>query len=182
MGRTQKGNNNACCQDNDISWYDWGAVDDGLFDFTARLIELRRKHPVLRRRRWFQGKAIHGTGVHDIGWFTPEGKEMEEEHWGEGFAKSMAVFLNGEAIPGPNARGERIVDDSFYLLFNGHHESIAFKLPEAKWGQKWTKVFSTHELKFAEEEQSFAAGDGVAVEARSLMVLLMGGGPGSSTG
>ena len=182
MGRTQKGNNNAYCQDNDISWYDWGAVDDGLFDFTARLIELRRKHPVFRRRRWFQGKAIHGTGVHDIGWFTPEGKEMEEEHWGEGFANSLAVFLNGEAIPSPNARGERVVDDSFYLLFNAHHESITFKLPEAKWGPKWRKVFATHELKFAEEEQSFAAGEGVSVEARSLMLLLRGGGPGSSTG
>ncbi len=171
MGRTQKGNNNAYCQDNEVSWTDWNAVDADLLEFTTRLIEFRRQHAVFRRRRWFQGKTIHGSEMHDIEWFTPEGEVMAEEHWGEGFAKSLAVFLNGQAIPSPDARGERILDDSFYILFNAHYEPIPFMLPEAKWGQKWTKVFATNELAFTDEERHFPAGKEVIVEARSLLVL-----------
>ena len=171
MGRTQKGNNNAYCQDNEISWIDWDVVDADLLAFTSRLVEFRRQHPVFRRRRWFQGKAIHGIEMHDIAWFTPDGMGMSEEHWGEGFAKSLAVFLNGEAIPSPDSRGEPIVDDSFYILFNAHYEPLPFTVPEAKWGQRWTKVLATNDLKFADDEQSFAAEDEVVVESRSLLVL-----------
>jgi glycogen operon protein len=171
IGRSQKGNNNAYCQDNDLTWYDWNTVDKDLLEFVKGLIEFRTKHPVFRRRRWFQGKAIHGSDIHDIGWFTPDGKEMAEEHWGEGFAKSIAVFLNGGAIPTPNALGEKIVDDSFYILFNAHYEPISFTLPDSKWGRKWTKVFATNELRFAEEEQIVEAGNRVVVESRSLLLL-----------
>jgi pullulanase/glycogen debranching enzyme len=111
-------NNNAYCQDNEISWYDWGSADTTLLEFVRRLIQLRKQHPVFRRRKWFQGRPIHGAKVTDIGWFTPDGKEMAEEQWGEGFAKALGVFLNGEGIDSPDARGERVVDQSFYVLFN----------------------------------------------------------------
>ena len=97
IGRTQRGNNNAYCQDNEISWYDWEHADEELLQFTRRLIRLRHRHPVFCRRRWFQGRPIHGTEVSDIGWFTPGGDEMTEEDWQAGFAKSLGVFLNGRA-------------------------------------------------------------------------------------
>jgi isoamylase len=171
IGRSQKGNNNAYCQDNDITWYDWNVVDKDLLEFVKRLIEFRAKHPVFRRRRWFQGKAIHGSDIHDIGWFTPDGKEMAEEHWGEDFAKSIAVFLNGKAIPTPDARGERIGDDSFYVLFNAHYEPISFTLPDPTWGQKWVMVLATQELGLREKELNYSAGEQIAVQARSLTVL-----------
>ena len=171
MGRTQQGNNNAYCQDNEISWYDWQAVDKGLLEFVRGLIEIRKKHPVFRRPRFFQGKAIHGTEVQDIGWFTPDGKEMAEENWGEGFAKSIGVFLNGEAIPNVGSRGERILDDSFYLIFNAHHESLGFTLPESKWGQKWKGVFTTQEPRFWESDQEYGAGEQIEVLARSMILL-----------
>src|SRR5262249_36190623 len=105
IGRTQRGNNNAYCQDSDISWYDWSNCDHALLRFTSRLIQLRLRHPVFCRRRWFQGRPIHGTQVSDIGWFTPAGHEMSDEDWRAGFAKSMGVFLNGGAIPTTNERG-----------------------------------------------------------------------------
>jgi len=177
IGRTQQGNNNAYCQDNEISWYDWNAADQDLLEFTSRVIEFYKKHPVFRRRRFFQGKAIHGSEVKDIGWFTPDGKEMTEENWGEGFAKSIGIFLNGEAIPSPNARGERIQDDSFYFIFNAHHESLAFTLPESKWGQKWKRVFATEERRFLDSDKEIEAGGQMEVQARSLAVLQRSQGP-----
>jgi glycogen operon protein len=171
IGRTQKGNNNSYCQDNEISWFDWNAADQELLEFSRRLIEIQKKHPVFRRRRFFQGKPIHGSDVKDIAWFTPDGKEMTEENWGEGSAKSIGVFLNGEAIPSPNARGERIQDDSFYMIFNAHHESLAFILPESNWGQKWKKVLATQELKFSDNDKQFGAGEQIEVQARSMVVF-----------
>jgi isoamylase len=171
LGRTQHGNNNSYCQDNEISWYEWNAADQDLLKFTRRLIELQKRHPVFRRRRFFQGKPIHGSDVKDIAWFTPDGSEMTEENWGEGFAKSIGVFLNGEAIPSPNARGERIQDDSFYLIFNAHHESLVFILPDSNWGQKWKRVLDTQELKFSDNDEEFGAGEKIEVQARSMVVF-----------
>jgi glycogen operon protein len=170
-GRTQRGNNNAYCQDNEVSWLDWAAADRELLDFLRRLIRFRREHPVFLRRRWFQGRPIHGTGVDDIGWFTHEGEEMTEEDWQAGFAKTLAVFLNGEAIPSPGPRGERIVDESFLVLFNAHHEAIGFKLPGPPWGRRWELVFDTVEGRFLEEERQFGAGDRLEVQPRCLVVL-----------
>ena len=140
IGRTQRGNNNAYCQDNEISWFDWDDADQSLLQFTRSLLRLRQRHPVFCRRRWFQGRPIHGSGVSDIGWFTPGGAEMSEEDWRAGFAKSLGVFLNGDAIPTPNERGERVVDGSFYVMFNAHHEPLDFTLPEAKWGTRWSRA------------------------------------------
>jgi isoamylase len=131
LGRTQGGNNNAYCQDNEVSWFDWGAVDEELLAFTQRLIALRRDHPVLRRRRWFQGRPIRGTI--DILWFRPDGSEMTDEDWEAGFARSIAVLLDGDALRARDERGRPIVDDSFLMLFNAHHEHIDWVLPGSDW-------------------------------------------------
>jgi hypothetical protein len=108
IGRSQGGNNNGYCQDNEVSWFDWRAVDAELLDYTRRLIHHRLAHPVFRRRRWFEGAAIRG-GAPDIAWFTPQGNEMSEQDWQAGFAKSLCIFLNGQAIrsPGPQGRADR---------------------------------------------------------------------------
>jgi len=176
IGRTQKGNNNAYCQDNEISWFNWESADKDLLEFTRRLIQLRKEHPVFRRRRWFQGRPIHGEKITDIGWFTPDGIQMAEDQWGEGFAKALGVFLNGEGIDDPDARGERVVDDSFYVLFNAHYEPLPFVLPKKEWGEPWTVVLDTNEPIRAnpDKERLYKAGDKVTVESRSLKVLRRG--------
>jgi isoamylase len=175
IGRTQHGNNNGYCQDNEISWYDWANSDPDLLNFTRRLIQFRHRHPVLRRRRWFQGRPIHGSGVSDIGWFTPGGTEMSDEDWQAGFAKSMGVFLNGEAIPPRDERGERVVDETFYVMFNAHQERLEFRLPEEKWGGRWTEILNTSEStdRLAEEQPGpeRGAGEVMAVEPWSLVLL-----------
>jgi len=172
LGRTQQGNNNAYCQDNEISWFDWEHTDNSLLEFTRSIIRVRLDHPVFMRRGWFLGRAIHGSGVDDIGWFTPNGIEMAEENWGEGFAKSMAVFLNGRAIPYPDTRGERIVDDSFLLLFNAHHESLPFTLPAPEWGKQWIGVLDTAGGGFTNEENGLVAQEQIVVQSRSLVLLM----------
>jgi len=172
MGRTQQGNNNGYCQDNEISWFAWEKTDDTLLEFARTLIRFRSDHPVFMQRGWFLGRPIHGSGVDDIGWFTPGGFEMAEKNWGEGFAKSMAVFLNGRAIHYPDSRGEKIVDDSFLVLFNAHHESIPFALPGPEWGKQWTRVIDTAKGGFIEDEKTLAAGDEISVQGRSLVLLI----------
>jgi isoamylase len=171
LGRTQGGNNNAYGQDNETSWYDWEHLDEALLAFTRRLIQFRKAHPVFRRRRWFQGRPIHGGGVSDIAWFTPDGAEMTDEHWQAGFAKSLAVFLNGRALRTPDARGRRVVDRSFCVLFNAHHEPLRFRLPPRRWGPRWRAVLDTREPVLKDDDTAYEAGAEVEVEARSLMVL-----------
>jgi isoamylase len=175
IGRSQQGNNNGYCQDNEISWYDWGNADEKLLQFTQRLIRFRHRHPVFCRRRWFQGRPIHGSQVSDIGWFTPNGGEMSDEDWGAGFAKSLGVFLNGQGIPTPNERGERVLDDSFYMMFNAHHEAVEFKLPEAKWGARWVEIVDTNAADDSLEDEKpgaeHPAGGTVNVQAWSLRLL-----------
>ena len=171
IGRSQNGNNNSYCQDNEISWFDWQSAETELLEFTRQLIQFRKQHPVFRRRRWFEGRPIHGDQVHDICWFTPDGLEMAEEHWGEGSAKALGVFLNGSAINSPDARGERVVDDSFYLLFNAHHDPLRFTLPKRQWGEQWVAVLDTNEPLPKEEKRTYRAGSKLAVESRSLKVL-----------
>jgi isoamylase len=170
IGRTQQGNNNAYCQDNEISWYDWENVDEDLLAFTRRLIRLRREHPVFHRRRWFQGRPIHGDDVKDIAWFTPDGAQMAEEHWGEDFARSLGVFLNGRSIIAPGPDGQRPVDDGFYLLFNAHHEALEFALPGRDWAEGWVRELDT-ESGWSDGGETFEAGGSVSVEARSIVVL-----------
>jgi glycogen operon protein len=170
IGRTQQGNNNAYCQDNELSWYDWEDADEVLLSFTRGMIEFRKEHRVFRRRTFFQGRPIHGSEVGDIAWFTPSGDEMEEHDWAEGFAKSLGVFLNGEALE-TGRRGEEYADDSFLLLFNADHEPVAFTLPGVAWGDTWEPVTDTAAVG-AEAGSSVAkAGDTMEVEARSMVVL-----------
>jgi isoamylase len=171
LGRTQGGNNNAYCQDNETSWYDWEHPDEALLAFTRRLIQFRNAHPVFRRRRWIRGQPLHGERVSDIGWFTPDSVEMTEEHWHAGFTKSLAIFLNGRALRTSDARGRRVVDDSFCLLFNPHHETLRFRLPRRRWGPRWQKVLDTRESLLNEDPTAHEAGAEVEVEAWSLMVL-----------
>jgi glycogen operon protein len=165
-GRTQRGNNNAYCQDNDISWLDWGHQDEALLAFARQMITLRREHPVLRRRRWFQGVPIRGSV--DIGWCRADGAEMSDEDWGSGIG-SVGVFLNGEAITDRDRRGQRIADDSLLLLFNGHHKPIDWTLPK-QWGLWWDLIVDTAA---PEREGTPGSSDqSLPVAARSVVVLI----------
>lgn len=170
IGRTQQGNNNGYCQDNEISWYDWETPDEELLGFTRRLIRLWRDHPVFRRRRWFQGRPIHGDDIKDIAWFTPDGAQMSEEHWGEGFMKSLGVFISGHSLIAPGPDGQRIVDDDFYLIFNAHHEALAFTLPGRAWAEDWIRELDTS-TGWSHDQKTFAAGRVLPVAARSILVL-----------
>jgi glycogen operon protein len=136
IGRTQHGNNNAYCQDNEISWLDWSRVDTDLLEFVRHVATLRTEHPVFRRRRWFEGRPIHGE-VDDIHWYTPEGVEMSDDDWNVGYARSLAVFLNGEGIESRTRRDEPIVDDSFLVLFNAAPDPITFVIADGLGGSYW---------------------------------------------
>ncbi len=174
LGRTQLGNNNVYAQDNELAWIDWERAReyDVLSDFVGRLTTLRREHPVFRRRRHFSGRIVKGSEIEDIGWFTPAGDWMTEDDWDSGFARSVAVFLNGKSIREPDQRGERVEDDSFFLLFNAHHEAIDFTLPELGAGEAWQVVVDTAApLLNDAEERSVKTGQSVTVEARSILVL-----------
>jgi glycogen operon protein len=164
LGRTQRGNNNAYCQDNEVSWFDWDHVDEPLVDFTARLIALRVEHPTFRRRRFFQGRPIRGTV--DLGWCKPDGTEMTDEDWDAGHARSLGLFFNGESMAERDERGHPVVDDSFLWLLNAHDEAIEWTLPAA-WARQWRVVIDTADAD--------AAGQGAAkvvtVAARSCLLL-----------
>jgi isoamylase len=143
LGHTQEGNNNAYAQDNPISWLDWAGADQEMIEFVRRLSRLRRQHPVFRRRRWFQGRSVVRERCDDIAWFTPAGQLMTDDDWRVSFARSIGVFLNGDAIPSPGPRGERITDDSFLALFNAYDGDLDFTLPSADYGRMWARVIDT---------------------------------------
>lgn len=171
FSRTQQGNNNAYCQDNEISWVDWENVDKDLLEFTQQLIYLRKNHPIFRRRKWFQGLPIKGKEVTDIAWFLPEGEQMTELHWEQSYAKSLGIFLHGHGIRSVGPDGESTKDSSFYLLFNSHYEPIQYKLPPKEWGSPWKLILDTSQPGGTVEEKTFKAEDTVLLEARSVMVL-----------
>ncbi|TSD47806.1 glycogen debranching protein GlgX [Rhodococcus sp. KBS0724] len=173
MGRTQLGNNNVYCQDSELSWMDWSLAETNadLVEFTKRAIALRAKNPVFRRRRFFEGRPIRsGDQSRDIAWLTPAGEEMTPADWDSGFGKSLAVFLNGEAIPEPNYRGERVVGDSFLLCFNAHYEDMEFSTPNSDYAAEWTVVLDTS-VPTGESDVVIKAGTVLDVRARALMVL-----------
>ncbi|WP_460980207.1 glycogen debranching protein GlgX, partial [Pseudactinotalea suaedae] len=174
LGRTQGGNNNTYAQDSEISWMSWDLDEDqrDLLEFTRSLIELRRDHPVLRRRRFFNGSSSHTEGLPDlpdIAWLDLTGDPMDAEAWNTWYAKSVAVFINGEAIDEPDDRGRRVVDDSFLLLINADASDLTFALPEASYGTTWHVVLSTD--REAEHAEEYAAEAAVPVTARSITVL-----------
>ncbi len=166
MGRTQKGNNNAYCQDNEISWVNWSDIDQPLLDYVRWLIRFRRDHAVFRRRRWFQGRPIRGAV--DIGWFKPDGKPMTDQDWNSRHARSLGVFLNGRAIPGHDEQGRTITDDSFLLLFNGHSRAVYWSLPK-EFGGPWQLVMDTDRP--APESEPHEMPQRVLTRARTVVVL-----------
>jgi isoamylase len=173
MGRTQGGNNNAYCQDNEISWFDWSLREENLslLGWTRRLMQFRSQHPAFRRRNWFQGRAIYGSDVNDIVWFDTTGERMTEEQWTEGYAKSVGVFLNGNDLGMRGPHGEDIADDSFLMLFNASEYGLDFSLPDAALGDEWSAVIDTNEPMLEDGERIHKAGETVVVESRSMVVL-----------
>ncbi len=146
FGRTQRGNNNAYCQDNEISWVDWSLAEThaGLHAFTMALAEFRRNHPVFRRRRFFAGRPDRRDDeLADIAWFSPAGAEMSEQDWETDMGRCVMVFLNGQGIPDLDSRGERVADDSFLLCFNASPEDVDMILPGSDYGEKWAVVLDT---------------------------------------
>ncbi|MCK6209273.1 glycogen debranching protein GlgX [Georgenia sp. EYE_87] len=174
LGRSQQGNNNTYCQDNELSWVDWELDEErsDLLEFTRKVIALRKDQPVLRRRRFFAGAPSHGgeSEIGDIEWFTPGAEHMGDEDWDTWFAKSVMLFLNGQAIPEPDGRGERIVGDSVLALLNAAAEPIEFQLPGADYGTHWAVVLDTTGAETAGDEHE--PGARLTVEGRGVVVLL----------
>ncbi|HEY3611766.1 MAG TPA: glycogen debranching protein GlgX [Pseudonocardiaceae bacterium] len=181
LGRTQRGNNNAYCQDNVVSWMDWSASkeDRRLLEFTAALTRFRKAHPVFRRRRFFNGTPVsHEDELGDIAWFTPSGEKMTGQNWNDGFGRAIMVFLNGDGIPDLDQRGMRVQDDSFLMAFNAHYEDIDMTLPDQDYGDGWRVVVDTATGEVVGETaakdsdvREITAGGPLLVTARSLMVL-----------
>ncbi len=177
MGRTQDGNNNAYCQDNEISWFDWSDRDENLalLGFARRVMDFRKQHPTFRRKRWFHGRPLHGGDIKDIAWFQPSGEEMTQEQWDTGFAKTLGMFLNGDQIADRGPQGQRIVDDTFLLLLNAHHEPIRFTLPDEVWGRAWSKVMDTSVADPDQVGGSIRSGEALDLDARSMVLLMKEG-------
>ncbi|MER7245890.1 glycogen debranching protein GlgX [Kribbella sp. NPDC000426] len=172
LGRTQQGNNNVYCQDNEIAWVDWELSEPQkhLLEFTRSVVRLRNNHPVLRRRRFFHGDTgVDGLG--DLVWFTPKGTEMQNGDWQQNDARAIAVFLNGDAISEPDPRGEPVVDDSFLVLMNSNYEPVDFLLPPEEYGESWTVAVDTASATGGASDEPHPAGNTVQLEARSTLVL-----------
>lgn len=172
LSRTQNGDNNAYCQDNEISWINWEKADTELLEFTKKLIHVYRDHNVFSRRHWFKGHPIKGRGLTDIAWFSPDGKKMTTENWKEGFAKSLAIYLDGHGIHSKDYTGEPIIDDSFFLVFNAHNEPVEYKLPTKVFGDNWKKILDTN-TNFVDEESGevYKANSKIKAEGFSVMLF-----------
>ena len=173
IGRSQLGNNNVYCQDSELSWMDWSLTETNadLLAFVRRATGLRSAHPVFRRRRFFAGTPIRtGDQYRDIAWLTPTGQEMTPEDWGSPLGTSVAVFLNGEAIPEPDRRGERVIDDSFLLCFNANSEGMDFVTPDGRYAQEWSSALDTS-TPTGVSDTVVRAGEKVTLEPRSVLVL-----------
>jgi isoamylase len=170
LSRTQQGNNNAWCQDNEISWFDWG-LDDGqrrLLEFTRRLIALRRDHPVFRRTRFFAGS---GADLPDVWWMRPDGRKMTQRDWRNPEARAIGVFLNGDELNMTTPNGDELRDESFLVLFNAHHEPMTFRMPTRRFGSRWTLELSTAEPELERDAGAWSARHEVTVESRSILLL-----------
>ncbi len=188
LGRTQHGNNNAYCHDDSLSWVDWTSVDAELLEFTRRLIALRRDHKVFRRARWFAGDLMRddpsqrGDGLPDVAWFGAAGREMGDDDW-HGNPGPVGIFLDGEGLAAPNPRGEKILDDSFFVVINAHPDQVEFHLPDRRWGDRWFVELDTA-VGFVDGIVR-APGDVITVTGRSMIVARCPrkprrpGGPGS---
>jgi isoamylase len=171
LGRTQRGNNNAYCQDDPISWIDWEKADAALLDFTRRLLQIRREHPIFRRRGWFTGTVAKGDRLKDLEWFRPDGVEMVSDDWGVAYAKTLGAFVNGSAITERDRAGVRVADDSFFLMFNSYQQPMEFKLPPKKYGREWTIVLDTADATAADAAKSHLAEERVHLAGHAMVVL-----------
>ena len=174
IGRSQKGNNNAYCQDNEVSWIDWklDRPRRDLLEFTRYLIHLVRTHPVLRRRHFFQGRRIRGSEVKDLVWFRPDGKEMTDDDWNNSENRIFALRLAGDAIGELDGRGNQIVDDTLLILLNAHYEAIPFILPAHRRKVRWEVILDTHNPAVSRNKpQPMRGGEAYALKARSLVLL-----------
>jgi len=174
MGRTQHGNNNAYCQDNETSWLNWNLADEDreLFNFVRRLIRIRKAHPVLRRRAFFRGARVAGGGVKDIQWLKPDGAEMTEEEWQQSFARCLGMYLAGEGLDEMDDRGRPLRDVNFLVLLNAHHERIDFVLPALHPNSRWWFDLDTGRPDEAVRSRDYAAGQSYPLEGRSFVVLI----------
>jgi isoamylase len=174
MGRSQGGNNNAYCQDNEVSWVNWNLdpEDKHLMAFVRRLINLRKEHPVFSRRNFFKGREIRGAAAKDIVWLTPEGQEMTDEEWNTAFARCLGVYFGGDALNECDRRGRPLVDDSFLLLVNAYHEPIDFTLPAVHDIGGWQVVLDTYLDEGLKAQGRYAAGKVYPLQGRSLVLLV----------
>jgi glycogen operon protein len=174
IGRTQRGNNNAYCQDSELSWVDWSLDEERrlLLEFVRRMIAVRRSHPVFRRHRFFQGRAIHGAGVKDIVWLRPDGGEMTEHEWEHTFARSLGVYLSGAALEEMDRRGQRLNDDNFLVLLSSHHETIPFTLPALRPGTSWQVLVDTAYEQGLAMDGRYPGTAQYPVQGRSLALLM----------
>jgi isoamylase len=172
FGRTQHGSNNAWCQDNEISWFDWSLLEENaeLHEFVKKLIVLRRSHPVFRRRQFLQGTDEETAGLPDVWWFRTDGHRMTKNDWESG-ERTVGMFLNGEEIAAPDEKGQRVLDESFLLLFNAHHEDVTFTLPNRRFGEHWSLVLSTTEPDAEPNSLEVDALEELVVGGRSLVLL-----------
>jgi glycogen operon protein len=166
IGRTQQGNNNAYCQDNGITWFDWSGVDSGLLAFTRKLIAFRRAHPVFRRRRF-----LAGVEASELGWYTPSAAPMTPEDWADPNARSLAVYLDGSDDPDRGADGRLLVDDDFLVMVNAWWEPLSFVIPTTRPGQAWQCEIDTYAPQAPTEPVPPTAGGTVTVGPRSVVVL-----------
>jgi isoamylase len=173
FGRTQQGNNNAYCQDNEISWVNWDLLgkEKELTALVRRLIALRRDHPIFRRRNFFQGRAIKGAGVKDILWLRPDGREMTDQEWNQEHARTLGVFLSGSAVDEVDERGQVITDENFVLLLNSHHEEVPFSLPSLASGMTWITLIDTFDCSRI-PETTYDAMTTYPLKPRSLALLV----------
>jgi glycogen operon protein len=171
IGHTKRGNNNTYCQDNELSWIDWSSADEELFEFTRDVLALRQQHPIFRRRRWLQGGTVRGTKLHDIGWFQPNGNEMSDEDWQTGFAKALAIFLNGEGLDTLDQWGRPIVDDSFFLVFNAGWDPVTFRIPKQLGPGKWKCVVDTRSSRVPHDDRALQPNHDFKVPSRTMWVL-----------
>ncbi len=172
LGKTQGGNNNAYCQDDEISWLDWSldARRQALLGFTIRMIRLRQEQPVLERRRFFRGQHFRDSSLKDLAWFRPDGQEMGQEDWEQPYIRSLAFLLGGDTIATPDERGERIMGDTLLVLMNAHSEPVPYTLPAIEWGREWEILLDTAGASDAKRDHLYASGV-VEMAPRSLAVL-----------
>jgi len=171
IGHTQQGNNNTYCQDNELSWLDWNLDDErkGFLEFVRKTARIWKEQPVFQRRKFFQGRSIRGSGITDISWFSPDGRDMNDEAWDAGFVKCLGVRLAGDLIGDVDERGEKLVGETLLMLLNAHHEAIPFTLPETKAGHHWELLLDSANPEAAADK--YHPWEPFALQGRSLVVL-----------